>query len=195
MRRFGQLQRSLGIAPNVLAARLNGLVDSGILVRRRYHVDPDWFEYPLTDAAREIVPASPRARAMGRAASQQQRHDPRLAALELRRIHHARSELLLLRPANRRSRAGARDADAPEPASLGPGPGQPVASQCASARPPRRQCRPRHLPFCQTAARIVLLSLLDHSGRDYGTFLSLSDPDGNSWMVQEVNRAEPDPAA
>ena len=24
---------------------------------------------------------------------------------------------------------------------------------------------------------------------DYGTFLSFSDPDGNSWLVQEVGRA------
>lgn len=26
---------------------------------------------------------------------------------------------------------------------------------------------------------------------DYGTFLSLADPDGNMWLVQEVRRAEP----
>jgi predicted enzyme related to lactoylglutathione lyase len=35
----------------------------------------------------------------------------------------------------------------------------------------------------------------DPERRDYGSFLTFSDPDGNSWMVQEVNRAEPDPAA
>jgi catechol 2,3-dioxygenase-like lactoylglutathione lyase family enzyme len=27
--------------------------------------------------------------------------------------------------------------------------------------------------------------------RDYGSFLSFSDPDGNSWLVQEVGRKEP----
>jgi catechol 2,3-dioxygenase-like lactoylglutathione lyase family enzyme len=27
--------------------------------------------------------------------------------------------------------------------------------------------------------------------RDYGSFLSFSDPDGNSWIVQEVRRSEP----
>jgi catechol 2,3-dioxygenase-like lactoylglutathione lyase family enzyme len=35
----------------------------------------------------------------------------------------------------------------------------------------------------------------DPQRRDYGSFLSFGDPDGNSWMVQEVNRAEPRPAA
>ena len=29
----------------------------------------------------------------------------------------------------------------------------------------------------------------DPERRDYGSFLSFSDPDGNSWMVQEVRRA------
>jgi catechol 2,3-dioxygenase-like lactoylglutathione lyase family enzyme len=27
--------------------------------------------------------------------------------------------------------------------------------------------------------------------RDYGSFLSFSDPDGNSWLIQEVGRTEP----
>lgn len=27
---------------------------------------------------------------------------------------------------------------------------------------------------------------------DYGTYLSFSDPDGNGWLVQEVNRTNPD---
>jgi catechol 2,3-dioxygenase-like lactoylglutathione lyase family enzyme len=31
----------------------------------------------------------------------------------------------------------------------------------------------------------------DPERRDYGSFLSLSDPDGNSWVVQEVGRSEP----
>jgi len=57
VRRFGQIQRAIGIAPNVLTARLNALVEAGVLEKRRYHVDPDWFEYHLTDDAREIAPA------------------------------------------------------------------------------------------------------------------------------------------
>ena len=31
----------------------------------------------------------------------------------------------------------------------------------------------------------------DPERRNYGTFLSFSDPDGNGWLVQEVRRAEP----
>jgi catechol 2,3-dioxygenase-like lactoylglutathione lyase family enzyme len=30
----------------------------------------------------------------------------------------------------------------------------------------------------------------DPQRRDYGSFLSFSDPDGNSWVVQEVRRSE-----
>ena len=32
----------------------------------------------------------------------------------------------------------------------------------------------------------------DPERRDYGSFLSFSDPDGNSWVVQEVKRSEPE---
>jgi catechol 2,3-dioxygenase-like lactoylglutathione lyase family enzyme len=31
----------------------------------------------------------------------------------------------------------------------------------------------------------------DPERRDYGSFLAFSDPDGNSWLVQEVGRAKP----
>jgi catechol 2,3-dioxygenase-like lactoylglutathione lyase family enzyme len=31
----------------------------------------------------------------------------------------------------------------------------------------------------------------DPGRRDYGSFLSFSDPDGNSWVVQEVGRSQP----
>ena len=33
----------------------------------------------------------------------------------------------------------------------------------------------------------------DPERRDYGTFFSFSDPDGNSWLVQEVGRTPPGP--
>jgi len=33
----------------------------------------------------------------------------------------------------------------------------------------------------------------DPERRDYGSFISFSDPDGNSWLVQEVKYAEPRP--
>lgn len=46
--------RNLGIARNVLAARLKDLVADGLLERRRYRTDPDWYEYVLTDAGRDL---------------------------------------------------------------------------------------------------------------------------------------------
>jgi DNA-binding HxlR family transcriptional regulator len=55
--RFGQFQRDLGIARNVLADRLSKLVECGLLKRVRYRTDPDWYEYRLTDRGRDLYPA------------------------------------------------------------------------------------------------------------------------------------------
>lgn len=55
--RFGALQRNLGIAPNVLSSRLRELVRLGVLERRRYQRDPDWYEYRLSPGGEELVPA------------------------------------------------------------------------------------------------------------------------------------------
>ena len=52
--RFGQLQRNLGISPNILADRLNRLVDDNILEKHQYHDDPPWYEYRLTDMGRDL---------------------------------------------------------------------------------------------------------------------------------------------
>ncbi|MEZ0052980.1 DNA-binding HxlR family transcriptional regulator [Mycobacterium sp. MAA66] len=57
VRRFGQLQRALGIAPNILTSRLTVLADAGFITKHRYRVDPDWYEYHLSDHARDAVPA------------------------------------------------------------------------------------------------------------------------------------------
>ncbi len=46
--RFEQFTKSLGIARNVLADRLETLVDAGILERVRYLERPERFEYRLT---------------------------------------------------------------------------------------------------------------------------------------------------
>lgn len=56
VRRYGVMQRNLGIARNVLAARLRQLVDDGMLVRVRYRTEPDWYEYRLTDRALDLYP-------------------------------------------------------------------------------------------------------------------------------------------
>jgi DNA-binding HxlR family transcriptional regulator len=54
LRRFDQLQESLGVARNVLADRLNRLVAEGILERVPYSVRPPRFEYRLTAKGLEL---------------------------------------------------------------------------------------------------------------------------------------------
>src|SRR5882762_5309247 len=54
LRRFEQIQKSLGIARNVLTDRLNRLVDEGILERVRYSERPERYEYRLTQKGRDL---------------------------------------------------------------------------------------------------------------------------------------------
>lgn len=54
--RFDEFQTALGIAPSMLTRRLAGLVDAGLLVRRRYSERPPRDEYVLTDAGRDFQP-------------------------------------------------------------------------------------------------------------------------------------------
>jgi DNA-binding HxlR family transcriptional regulator len=54
VRRFDQLQGSLGIARNVLTDRLNRLVEEGILERVPYREGSQRREYRLTDKGREL---------------------------------------------------------------------------------------------------------------------------------------------
>jgi len=53
-KRFEQFQKSLGIARNILTARLNRLVEEGILERRP--VDSSRFEYVLTERGLDLQP-------------------------------------------------------------------------------------------------------------------------------------------
>lgn len=55
-RRFEEFQRSLGLARNVLAARLERLVVEGIFERRRYADRPPRHEYVLTEKGRDLFP-------------------------------------------------------------------------------------------------------------------------------------------
>jgi len=55
-RRFGELQQSLGIARNVLSARLQRLVDENILERRAYQESPPRYEYFLTEKGIDLWP-------------------------------------------------------------------------------------------------------------------------------------------
>jgi DNA-binding HxlR family transcriptional regulator len=56
VRRFGEMQRNLGVARTVLSSRLKMLVIEGLLERRPYRADPVWFEYRLTDKGLDFYP-------------------------------------------------------------------------------------------------------------------------------------------
>jgi len=56
LRRFDDFQRSLGVARNVLADRLDRLVEAGVFERVRYTERPPRFEYRLTKRGRDLYP-------------------------------------------------------------------------------------------------------------------------------------------
>ena len=84
VRRYGVMQRNLGIARNVLAERLRQLVADGMFDRVRYRTDPDWYEYRLTERALDLYPAIV---ALMRWADRHLAADTAVAAVEL--VHRA----------------------------------------------------------------------------------------------------------
>jgi DNA-binding HxlR family transcriptional regulator len=54
--RFDQFAKSLGIAPNILTRRLAGLVEAGLLEKRRYSEKPPRDDYLLTERGRDFLP-------------------------------------------------------------------------------------------------------------------------------------------
>jgi DNA-binding HxlR family transcriptional regulator len=56
VRRFDDFQRSLGVARNVLTARLGRLVDEGVLERVAYQERPRRYEYRLTEKGLGLWP-------------------------------------------------------------------------------------------------------------------------------------------
>ncbi|HLL91744.1 MAG TPA: helix-turn-helix domain-containing protein [Solirubrobacteraceae bacterium] len=56
LRRFDEIQSDLGIARNVLNARLTRLLDQGVLERRLYQERPPRYEYRLTDKGLDLWP-------------------------------------------------------------------------------------------------------------------------------------------
>lgn len=54
--RFGEIQRELGIATNVLTDRLNRLVDAGVLERIPYGEQAGRRRYALTASGRDLAP-------------------------------------------------------------------------------------------------------------------------------------------
>jgi DNA-binding HxlR family transcriptional regulator len=57
MRRFDEIQSDLGIARNVLQARLCKLLDQGVLEKRLYNEHPPRYEYRLTEKGIDLWPA------------------------------------------------------------------------------------------------------------------------------------------
>jgi DNA-binding HxlR family transcriptional regulator len=57
VRRFGQLARNLSIPRPTLSSRLRMLVDAGLLERVPYSLEPERYEYRLTDAGRDLFGA------------------------------------------------------------------------------------------------------------------------------------------
>ena len=55
--RYGEFQRSLGIATNILQNRLDGLVAAGIMERQLSSQNPELYEYLLTQKGRDFAPA------------------------------------------------------------------------------------------------------------------------------------------
>ena len=53
---FGDFQRSLGVAPNILTTRLDSFVAAGLMERRRYSEHPEHYEYLLTGKGRDLAP-------------------------------------------------------------------------------------------------------------------------------------------
>ena len=56
MARFEDIRRDLGIASNVLAARLEDLERHGVVERRQYQSTPARHEYLLTEKGRDLFP-------------------------------------------------------------------------------------------------------------------------------------------
>jgi DNA-binding HxlR family transcriptional regulator len=56
MTKFEDIRRDLGIAPNILATRLDDLECHGVVERRQYQSMPARHEYVLTEKGRDLYP-------------------------------------------------------------------------------------------------------------------------------------------
>jgi len=63
--RFDQFEKSLGVAPNILAQRLAALVEAGFLHRRPYQERPVRHDYVLTERGRDFAPVMTALMAFG----------------------------------------------------------------------------------------------------------------------------------
>ena len=55
-RRFAEIRRNTGVAPNILSDRLATLVDQGLLRRRLYSEHPESYEYHPTAKGADLGP-------------------------------------------------------------------------------------------------------------------------------------------
>ncbi len=55
-RRFAEIRRNVGVAPNILSDRLQVLVEHGLLRRRRYSEHPESYEYVPTRKGVDLNP-------------------------------------------------------------------------------------------------------------------------------------------
>ena len=55
-RRFAEIKRKVGVAPNILSDRLQMLVEHGLLERRLYSEQPESYEYVPTSKGRDVSP-------------------------------------------------------------------------------------------------------------------------------------------
>lgn len=56
VRRYGEIESLIGIAPNILARKLAWLVERGLLERRAYQSSPERHDYRLTAKGKELFP-------------------------------------------------------------------------------------------------------------------------------------------
>jgi DNA-binding HxlR family transcriptional regulator len=63
--RFDQIQKRLGIARNVLTARLGTLIEAGVVSKSLYQDNPDRFDYRLTEKGRDLWPVIEAMRTWG----------------------------------------------------------------------------------------------------------------------------------
>ncbi len=56
VRRYGEIESLIGIAPNILARKLAWLVERGLLERRAYQTSPERHDYRLTTKGKELFP-------------------------------------------------------------------------------------------------------------------------------------------
>lgn len=56
-KRFDEIQKALGIAPNILANRLNSFLENGVMDKRLYQTLPDRYEYVLSAKGRDLYPS------------------------------------------------------------------------------------------------------------------------------------------